>query len=59
LILGEKQYFCLGRRLSKHKVTSFAKNLGVRGPLGPVGYAYGCKENTFAINSTYSLIKNY
>jgi len=27
LILGKQQYFCLGRRFSKHKMTRYAKNL--------------------------------
>ena len=30
--------FCLGHRLSKHKMTGYARNLG--GPL-PLGYSYG------------------
>jgi len=25
--LGEKQYFCLGRRFSKHKMIKYAENL--------------------------------
>jgi len=33
LILGEQQYFCLGRRFSKHKMIRYAKNLGCHGPL--------------------------
>jgi len=32
--------FCLGHRLSKHKMT-YAKNLGGRGPIGPPSYIYG------------------
>jgi len=40
LTLGEPQYFCFGRRFSKHKMTIYAKNLGWDGPLGPPGYAY-------------------
>ena len=31
--------FCLGYRISKHKMTRYAKNLG-HGPLAPPGYAY-------------------
>jgi len=38
LILGEQQYFCLGRRFSKHKISRYAKNFGTPGPRG---YAYG------------------
>jgi len=34
LTLGEQQYFCLGRRFSKHEMTKYAKNLGV-GPCPP------------------------
>ena len=34
--------FCLEKRLSKHKMTIFSKNLGVGAcPFGPHGYAYG------------------
>ena len=43
LTLGEQQYFCLGRRFSKHKMTKCAKNFGGHGPLGPSGYAYMLK----------------
>ena len=34
--------FCLEKRLSKHKMTTFSKNLGRRhlGPLYPPGYGY-------------------
>jgi len=35
--LGERQYFCLGRRFSNHKMTRYAKNFGVAMP--PPGYA--------------------
>jgi len=34
LTSGEQQYFCLGRRFSKHKMTRYAKYLG------PPGYVY-------------------
>jgi len=34
--------FCLEKRLSKHKMTTFSKNLGSHGPFSPRGYAYGC-----------------
>jgi len=30
----------LVKRLSKHKMTMFSKNLGGHGPFGPPGYAY-------------------
>ena len=34
--------FCLEKRLSKHKMAMFSKNLGVAmGHLAPPGYAYG------------------
>jgi len=34
--------FCLEKRLSKHKMTIFSKNLGWgHGPFGPPDYAYG------------------
>jgi len=33
LTLGEQQYFCLGGRFSKHKMTRYAKNFGRHGPL--------------------------
>jgi len=34
--------FCLAKRLSKHKMTIFSKNLGgALAPLAPPGYAYG------------------
>jgi len=42
LILVET-LFCLGYRLSKHKMTMCSKNLGAR-PLWPPGYAYGCRS---------------
>jgi len=32
--------FCLVKRLSKHKLTIFSKNLGRNDPFGPPGYAY-------------------
>jgi len=32
--------FCLEKRLSKHKITIFSKNLGGHGPFG---YAYAVK----------------
>jgi len=32
--------FCLEKRLSKHKMTIFSKNLRGLGPFGPAGYAY-------------------
>jgi len=32
--------FWLEKRLSKHKMTIFSKNLGGNGPFGPPGYAY-------------------
>jgi len=32
--------FCLEKRLSKHKMATFSKNLGGYGPFGPPGYAY-------------------
>jgi len=35
--------FCLEKRLSKHKMTIFSKNLGGHGPFAPSGYAYGRK----------------
>jgi len=31
---------CLEKRLSKHKMTMFSKNLGGMAPLAPPGYAY-------------------
>ena len=34
--------FCMGYRLSKHKMTIYSKTLGGgHGPVGPPGYAYG------------------
>jgi len=36
LTLGEQQYFCLGRRFLKHKMTRYAKKLGRHDPLGPL-----------------------
>ena len=32
--------FCLGYRLSKHKMTICSNHLGEHGPVGPPGYAY-------------------
>jgi len=32
--------FCSEKRLSKHKMTIFSKNLGEHGPFGPPGYTY-------------------
>jgi len=32
--------FCLEKRLSKHKMIIFSKNLGRQGPFGTPGYAY-------------------
>ena len=32
--------FCLEKRLSKHKMTIFSKNLGGQSPFVPPGYAY-------------------
>ena len=32
--------FCLEKRLSKHKMTIFSKNLGWQSPFVPPGYAY-------------------
>jgi len=32
--------FCLGKRLSKHKITIFSKNFGGNGPFAPPGYVY-------------------
>jgi len=34
--------FCLEKRLSKHKMTIFSKNLGGHGLFDPPGYAYAC-----------------
>jgi len=34
LTLGEQQYFCVGRRFSRHKMIRYAKYLGGNGPLG-------------------------
>ena len=36
LTLGEQQYFCFGRRFSKHKMARYAKNL----TMSPFGCAY-------------------
>jgi len=33
--------FCLGYRLSNHKMTICSENLERHGPLAPLGYAYG------------------
>jgi len=39
---GRITLFCLGKRLSKHKMTIFSKTLGGAWPLWPSpGYAYG------------------
>jgi len=32
--------FCLEKRLSKHKMTIFSKNLGGMAPFAPSGYTY-------------------
>jgi len=32
--------FCLEKRLSKHKITIFSKNLRGHGPFAPPGYTY-------------------
>jgi len=53
LTLGEQQYFCLGRRSSKHKMTlDIPKIFGGHGPLVPPGYAYASsyciKKNMFS-----------
>ena len=37
---GKEQYFCLGRRFSKQKITRYAKNLGELWPPGSA-YVYG------------------
>jgi len=37
--------FCLGYRLSKHKMTIYAKNFGWAWPLGPRGYTYAGKAS--------------
>jgi len=37
--------FCLEKRLSKHKMFIFSKNLGGMAPLAPKGYAYAPKSN--------------
>jgi len=45
LTLGEQQYFCLGRRFSKHQMTRYAKNFGGHGPLAMLMFrtvAYMC-----------------
>ena len=42
LIVGEQQYFHLGRRFSNHKMTGYSKNLEGH---GPPGYAYATKVN--------------
>jgi len=39
--------FCLGYRLSKHKITICSKHFGGHDPLGPPGYAYGLDMLTF------------
>jgi len=44
LILGEQQYFCLGRRFSKHKMTRYAKNFGGE---WPPGYDYILNLQTY------------
>ena len=36
-----KALFCLEKRLSKHKMTLFSKNLGGN---GPPGYSYGPRQ---------------
>jgi len=41
LTLGEKQYFCLGRRVSKHKMSRHAKIWGIMAPWAFPGYAHG------------------
>jgi len=39
--------FCLKKRLLKHKMTMFSKNLGGgMAPLSPPGYAYGSGSDT-------------
>ena len=35
LLLGEQQYFCLGRHFSKHNMTTFAKNSRSVAPWSP------------------------
>jgi len=42
MILGEQQYFCLGRRFSKHKMTRDMLKIWETWPLGShPGFAYG------------------
>jgi len=54
LILGEKQFFCLGRCLSRHKMTRYAKNLGgtTPGSLTATYRTLHCPQNTISkVNS--------
>jgi len=44
---GRITQFCLKKRLSKHKMTIFSKNLGVHGPCGPPGCAYLLKDTFY------------
>jgi len=39
--------FCLEKRLSKHKITVYSKNLGGHGPFSLPDYAYGKQPSTF------------
>ena len=39
--------FCLGKRLSKHKITIFSKNFGGRGPFGPPWLRLCPEQKTF------------
>jgi len=44
LTLGEQQYYWLGCRFSKHKMTRYVKNVLGAWPPGPsLGYTYVCE----------------
>jgi len=61
-LMGDKMFdfrrvtvFYLVYRLSNHKTTRYAKNLG-GGPLGPPGYAYGPNlSSNFSLRLTFVL----
>jgi len=56
LTLGEQQYFCLGRRYSKHKTPTYPKNLG--GAHKPQESCLGATIKTFTGNRVLLVMRN-